>query len=175
MNCGNYHRVALAIPTDINRCLYQDFLRLYDAKQVRQTHYFGGRYENIYIEDQSLPALTDLKNEIVTHAGALLGIPVEQLSMGCWFNAMAPGHVTQVHSHDDYDELLSGVYYIALPENSGQLILHTEQGPVPVPARVGDGVFFMPDLAHEVSRNDSRQLRLAVGFNIGPMKTSERT
>ena len=39
-------------------------------------------------------------------------------------HAMDAGQRTTLHHHDENDELLSAVYYIRVPENSGNLILH---------------------------------------------------
>jgi oxalate decarboxylase/phosphoglucose isomerase-like protein (cupin superfamily) len=82
---------------------------------------------------------------------------------------MYPGHVTTVHSHDDDDECLSGVYYVTAPENSGNLILHTEEGLFTLPPRAGRFVFFPPEMPHEVSENQGTEFRLSVGMNFGPL------
>lgn len=45
------------------------------------------------------------------------------LGCGFWLNAQGPGQSTSEHTHEELDELLSGVYYLSAPERSGDLIL----------------------------------------------------
>lgn len=94
----------------------------------------------------------------------------ERLQAGCWLNAMPPGSVTLLHSHDDDDELLSGVYYIQVPDRAGRLVLHHAGGRVTVEPEAGKFVFFDPAIPHEVTRNESAQTRLSLGFNFGPTR-----
>jgi oxalate decarboxylase/phosphoglucose isomerase-like protein (cupin superfamily) len=81
---------------------------------------------------------------------------------------MGSGESTSEHIHDENDELLSAVYYVAAPELSGDLLLY--DGPLtirvaPVP---GTFLFFPPDLPHAVETNLSPRLRLSLGINFGP-------
>jgi quercetin dioxygenase-like cupin family protein len=98
-------------------------------------------------------------------AQKILHLPVTSLTAGCWFNEMRPGDVTLAHSHDQNDELLSGVYYIKVPEHSGDLILQTEPR-IQMRGKTGQMIFFPPDLLHQVSANHSTEVRLSIGFNI---------
>ena len=61
---------------------------------------------------------------VVGAAQKLLG--ATQLRHGFWFNEMHPGHRTTLHSHEELDELLSAVYYVSCPDDSGRLILHDD-------------------------------------------------
>jgi len=85
---------------------------------------------------------------------------------------MPPGSTTLIHSHDDYDELLSGVYYVSVPENSGNLIVHDTTDKkskeyIEITPQAGEFIFFKPDVRHEVSRNNSDEYRLSIGINFG--------
>ena len=80
---------------------------------------------------------------------------------------MPPGSMTTLHTHDDYDELLSGVYYVRVPEDSGDLIIHHASEKIVISPTTGDFIFFNPDTRHEVTRNNSRQHRLSIGINFG--------
>jgi hypothetical protein len=106
----------------LNDALLQGFLKHQHDPDIKRTHLFGGRYENIYLTPRQIPELKDLLDEACDHARRFLHI--DDLQAGCWFNFMPSGAVTSVHSHDDYDELMSAVYYVSVPENSGNLVIH---------------------------------------------------
>ena len=85
---------------------------------------------------------------------------------------MPPGSTTTLHTHDDADELMSAVYYVNVPENSGRLVIHEKKDGVgsrkiEITPEAGDFIFFKPDVAHEVTRNNSAQSRLSIAFNFG--------
>jgi hypothetical protein len=152
----------------LNQQILRDFLAHEHDKAIKRTHLFDGRYENIYVGTEQVPAMASIVEQACLAAKAFLR-PSYPLRAGFWFNAMYPGHVTTVHSHDDDDECLSGVYYVTAPENSGNLILHTEEGLFTLPPRAGRFVFFPPEMPHEVSENQGTEFRLSVGMNFGPL------
>ena len=147
----------------LNTRLYDGFLQRRDDSDVRKTHLFNGRYENIYLTEQHVPALAELSTRVRELAAGIL--QHHHFHLGCWFNYMPPQAVTTRHNHDDGFELLSAVYYVRVPENSGELVLHgdVEQRIKPEEGRL---VFFPPALDHEVTRNNSEQGRLSIAFNI---------
>lgn len=151
----------------LNPALLSGFQALADSPQCRRSHYFGGRYENIYISPEQLPAYAELLAIARQHAARLLGCSADRLKVGGWFNAMGPGQVTTLHSHDDDDEVLSAVYYVDVPANSGELVLMAAEGMVRIEPEVGSFVFFSPRIAHEVTENHSDGLRLSIGMNFG--------
>ncbi len=95
-----------------------------------------------------------------------------KLHHGFWFNEMQPGHSTTLHSHEELDELLSAVYYINSPPDSGRLILHDDEARISVTPRPGLLVLFPPDLPHEVEENRSDRVRLSIAFNFGPSNSA---
>ncbi len=149
----------------LNKALLDGFLRHQQDSNVRRSHLFNDRYENIYLTSAQIPELARLLDEACEHAGMILG--TTDLQAGCWFNYMPPGAITTVHSHDDYDELLSGVYYVSVPQNSGNLILHQGNSQHVISPQEGMFVFFPPDAVHEVSENLSTSDRLSIGINFG--------
>ncbi len=149
----------------LNRALLSGFLHHQHDSDVKRTHLFNGRYENIYMTADQVPELRDLLDEACGHAGRILG--VSGLQAGCWFNHMPPGAATTRHSHDDDDELLSAVYYVSVPENSGRLIIHQQDRQYEIEPEAGKFVFFAPDVVHEVSENTSSADRLSIGINFG--------
>ncbi len=152
----------------LNSSLRARISRLSETGMARRSHYLGGRYENIYVEQESLPEIGAILDTAIMQAAAILGRPHAMLRIGWWLNLMQPEDVTYAHTHDDADELLSGVYYIDAPPDSGRLVLFDGGRREQVEPRSGMFVFFAPDVPHEVTRNESDRPRLSVGFNVGP-------
>jgi len=167
----NTHVAYCSKAKRLNKALLDGFLRHQQDSDVKRSHLFNGRYENIYLTSAQIPELADLLDEACDHAGRLLG--ADDLQAGCWFNYMPPGAVTTVHSHDDFDELLSGVYYVSVPRNSGNLIIHQGNKQHVITPQEGMFVFFAPDAVHEVSENLSTSDRLSIGINFGRRKTDD--
>ena len=151
----------------INAALIADFQALRNDPDLKRSHYFGGRYENIYIPRSRIPALAPVLNAAKAAAAAYLRRSGEELSVGYWFNEMGPGHSTLPHSHDEDDELASCVYYVRVPENSGELILRQGVLATHVTPVEGEFVFFSPKTVHEVTENKSQQMRLSLAMNFG--------
>jgi hypothetical protein len=163
-----YQELILEEPDKLNASLYERFLVLSGTDRIRQSHYFAGRFENIYIDAADIPDIATVLNVVKQQAGQLLGIPVDTLRAGFWFNAMEAGQVTAPHHHDENDELLSAVYYIRVPENSGNLVLHDAGRKISIQPQEGKLVMFAPGVLHEVTANLGTGLRLSVGMNVGP-------
>ena len=163
-----YGEVTLAAPERLNASLFERFMELRDSDRVRRSHYFGDRFETIYINEADSPDIATVLNAVKQQAGQLLGIPVDALKAGFWFNAMDAGQRTTLHHHDENDELLSAVYYIRVPENSGNLILHEDGKEILIQPEEGKLVMFAPAMLHEVTANLGPGLRLSVGMNVGP-------
>lgn len=161
---------------DLNETITAGFLKHHQGEDVKRTHLFNGRYENIYMNETHIPELNHLRKEACHLANNILG--TDSLSAGYWFNYMPAGSITLPHRHDDDDELLSAVYYVKAPEQSGDLIIHTEKEAVRINPEEGMFVFFRPDVVHEVTENLSQQARLSIGINFGikvPDESAENT
>lgn len=162
-------QIVYSSKTDsFNQALLDGFLNHRHDENIKRSHLFNGRYENIYISSEQVPELHDLLDEACAHASLFLAI--DELQAGCWFNFMPPGAVTTVHSHDDDDELLSAVYYVSVPDDSGKLIIHENKERYAITPRPGMFVFFPPDVVHEVSENLSTHERLSIAINFGRQK-----
>jgi hypothetical protein len=81
---------------------------------------------------------------------------------------MEAGQRTTLHHHDEDDELLSAVYYIRVPENSGDLILYDADRKISIQPQEGKLVMFAPAVLHEVTVHRGSGLRLSVAMNVGP-------
>lgn len=152
-----------------NSEILKQFLVKQEMDNIRKTHLFDNRYENIYLNQQHIPQLKTLIDEAISHAQKILKI--QGLRAGYWFNYMPPGATTTLHTHDDDDELLSAVYYVYAIENSGNLIIYDDSKKpaekIEIVPKAGNFVFFNPDVRHEVSRNNSTEHRLSIGINFG--------
>ncbi len=163
-----FQETTLENPHQLNASLYARFVELVETDRIRQTHHFEGRFENSYIEAADIPGIRSVLGFVKQEAGRRLGLAAETLQAGFWFNAMGPGQRTALHHHDENDELLSAVYYICVPENSGDLILHDSGKQFRIHPQEGKLVLFAPAMLHEVTPNLSAELRLSVAMNIGP-------
>ena len=166
-----YTRVFSQSCFDVNEKISKKFEQLNDEDFKEKTHLFNGRYENIYLEANKIPGLEIIVNVALENAANILNIKKEKLTSGFWLNAMRSGDVTTAHTHDDDDELLSCVYYIKVPENSGDLIITENNIKTIIQPEEGNFIFFSPATLHEVSKNKSGQSRLSIAFNFGLMST----
>jgi len=156
----------LADSIDTNAAIIKQFGQYRDSEVVRRSHFFAGRYENLYIDFDYVPAMQIVLEQATQFAKEILAVN-KPLKAGFWFNLMQPGQVTQEHTHDDDDECLSGVYYIDTPEDCGNLIITTPSEKVRVIPQAGQFVFFPPSVPHQVTENKSKFERLSVGMNFG--------
>lgn len=152
----------------LNKQLLHGLNTYIDDDLTRKSHHFFGRYENIYIDIEKIPALSTVLSNAIEIGSQVLNMPTNELKAGLWFNVMNPGDKTTLHRHDDDDELLSAVYYVQVAENSGSLLIGKDPVHTQVTPKEGMFVFFPPNMPHEVSENLSDQCRVSLGINIGP-------
>lgn len=168
-NHSLYHRVGSS--NDLSQCqlIYDYFYHAMqtDSPELNKTHFFHGRYENIYLKNNNFAPLALLLTDAKQQAAKVLNCQSDELSMDFWFNDMPPKHITDWHRHDVLDERLSGVFYVHIPENSGNLLLKNKPTIECVIPKENDFVFFKPDANHYVEENKSSQSRLSIGMNFG--------
>jgi hypothetical protein len=164
-----FREIRLSAVEELNTRLLERFMELRGTDRISQTHYFGDRFENIYIDRADIPDIVTVLDALRAQAGGWLDRPPESLRVGFWFNAMESGQRTAPHHHDENDELLSAVYYIRVPENSGNLILYEDDSKIEIEPEEGKLVMFPPSVLHEVTGNRGTGLRLSVGMNVGPV------
>lgn len=165
--CLQCYVTTLPDAARVNRKILPAYAALRDDPALERSHFFAGRYENIYIPVDRLPALQPVLAAARRAGAHYLQQPGLELSVGFWFNAMAPGQRTLPHRHDEDGELLSAVYYVSVPEDSGELHLSRGVLSTRVTPQAGQLVFFAPDVLHEVTVNRSREIRLSIGMNLG--------
>ena len=94
----------------LNPRIRESFYAHLGGPAVRRTHFFRGRFENIYLPLELMPEVSNVLIFVKHAAGEVLGHSANDIHVGFWFNLMQPGEVTTRHTHDDDDELLSAVY-----------------------------------------------------------------
>jgi hypothetical protein len=159
--------VPLANAAAINRAILAEYAVLRDDPALQRSHFFAGRYENVYVPEARMPALRPVLAAARRGAAAYLRRPGLELSVGFWMNDMGPGHVTLPHRHDEDDELASAVYYVSVPDDSGELIMTQGTISTRVTPVAGRFVFFPAHVLHAVTVNRSTQIRLSIGMNFG--------
>ncbi|MEA3276861.1 MAG: putative 2OG-Fe(II) oxygenase [Pseudomonadota bacterium] len=162
------HGSSLPEAEAINRRILNAFYALQKEDFTRRTHFFGGRYENLYLERERIPDLGLALDYAESCAREILSFGSAPLRSGFWFNAQGPGQATTEHTHEEIDELLSGVYYVSVPTGSGDIVLLDGRLTIRVTPVAGIFPFFPPTLAHRVGTNRSPYQRLSLAFSIGP-------
>ncbi len=98
-----------------------------------------------------------------------------------WVNIHGQGHSQEPHVHPNH--IISGVYYVAVPESSGHLVLHSpfkyqmlsppvlEASPhtartTPIKPKPGLLVIFQSFTEHSVQANMSNSDRISISFNF---------
>jgi len=163
------HSGSLADAERINRRILTAFAALTETDFSRRTHFFGDRFENLYLEPDRIPELRVVLDQAERWAQEILDWGDRPLRCGFWLNAQGPGQATSEHTHEELDELLSGVYYLSAPEHSGDLILRDGPLSTHITPAVGLFLFFPPSLSHRVETNRRDALRLSLAFNFGPL------
>lgn len=109
-----------------------------------------------------------------------------------WVNINNKGDYNKRHSHADGINLLSGVYYVKVPENSGDIIFHDPrpsaihymagmryygQGKMQsckIPVKENRLLYFPSWLEHEVEPNNTDEDRISISFNLIRKKDIQR-
>ena len=126
----------------LNKVLANSILALPDDVFLARSHFFHGRFENLYLDAHQIPGLKMILVTAQQKAAELLQQSPDELKIGFWLNIMQQGDVTTRHSHDDHDELLSAVYYIQSPPGSGEFLLHQGDILTRIKPVVGRFMFF---------------------------------
>lgn len=88
-----------------------------------------------------------------------------------WATVHEGGVSHLAHCHPN--SVVSGVYYVKMPEGSGSIIFDDPRGPLPpfdtkltIRPFIGDLVLFPSWLMHQVSQNIGSEERISIAFNI---------
>jgi len=133
-----------------------------------------------------LPPFQKLRRHIVAEANAFAGgygfnIERHPLKINeCWVNVYGQGDAQEVHLHRN--SVISGIYYVAAPPGSGELLFHSPLLEMLEPPTVHGNVFnapirnvtpkpgtmimFRSSLRHSVKPTKGQEQRISVAFNI---------
>tara|TARA_R110000803_G_C11935281_1_gene315891 strand:- start:340 stop:879 length:540 start_codon:yes stop_codon:yes gene_type:complete len=89
----------------------------------------------------------------------------------CWGNISSYSHYNNMHDHarDPSPNKISGIYYLQVNDNSGNLKIHDNSYPqvyTKFNPQKGDLIFFQSSIFHSVEPNFSREDRISIAFNI---------
>ena len=134
----------------------------------------------------SSSGIFDLKRRVLEHTSDCLtefNLPTNNLTISGRQNTIQPNGVDTPHSHPL--SFIVGVYYIQVPPNSGDILLHDPRGSVlwPEPQAVtekykqtrsyhritpieGQLLLFPGYLVHSVEPNFSKNVRISIAMNI---------
>lgn len=160
------HVVACPHCLPYHPAIIQRLFELKDSGQARKSHYFAGRYENIYLEPQDLPGIDVILASAINEAAQLLACEPAGLRLRFWFNLMQQDDVTLPHTHDVDDEVLSATYYLQIPPRAGKLRLRLAGGVREIEPVEGNYVFFDPRVEHEVTTHPHASARISLGLNL---------
>ena len=149
-----------------------------NLKKANLSHQIGGRWENLYLDVEFVPAsripirfARDIGREILGTSSVILFEPLPNSSNPYppfWFNQARPGESTGLHDHAKYS-VLSGVVYLSCEPGSGNLYFRKEgEMDLDIMPEVGKLVLFEPWMLHGVRENRSEQNRLSMAFNLFP-------
>lgn len=141
-------------------------------EQISCSHFVNRRWENSYLDSHLTPSAAGLLNWTSSLAGKKYGenffIPSQFLGYATneyWFNIARPGEATGRHNHKD-EAIISGVFYLKVPEKSGDLKFHfDEDEESTVRSKEGRMVLFPSILNHSVDMNRSKDERISLAFN----------
>lgn len=195
--------LTLCFPTPIWRFEFSDFEPVNDAIRTELARLdwrkldqenresFGSLHsfrEDRFVSLEELPSARVVLEYFMTACNEIArerkwDLTEAQLTLGnFWVHATGPGEVTQSHTHKP--AVLSGVYYVDKPENSGDLVfvdvnqfhdyeprsLPGEVDPITTPqivvkAQEGTMIVFPSWLPHKVPTNKSDRYRVSISFN----------
>ena len=145
---------------------------------AKKSHKIGGRWENLYIDIDEVPAARnpirmgrDFGYEILEVSSVILFEPLpgsDNPYPPFWFNFAEPGESTVLHDHALLSHLC-GVVYLAAENESGNLYFHKEgEVDLEIMPKAGKLVLFEPWMRHGVRENRSNNTRLSMAFNLFP-------
>lgn len=136
-----------------------------------QGGYQGHNYQDTYFID-------NIKNKIPQGDKFF-----EVKNLQCWVNINDRYHWNDVHNHTDSGVVLSGIFYVQVPENSGNIRFYdtrkntsgslynkyfesTKGTFLKLTPKENLLLFFPPWLDHLVEPNFSNQSRISIAFNV---------
>ena len=147
-----------------------------NKNKITYSHKINGRWENQYLSIEFFPQIKKIfyfackvgreiidKPLVIPHKE--MGLPIDEF----WFNISKPGESTGWHDHKNRS-LLSGVYYLKVPDNAGNINFREKNGDQfhewQIRSQTGKMILFHSNIEHSVSKNRSKDNRISIAFNL---------
>ena len=120
-------------------------------------------------QSQSKLHLCETFNPLVTFITNNIPFKENSKILNMWGSISSKHHYNSIHHHGKTPNVWSGVYYLQIPPNSGDLVFHSHwdtdliKSLTPVP---GGLIIFPSSLSHQVEANMSNQDRISIAFNF---------
>tara|TARA_X000001036_G_scaffold24981_1_gene20874 strand:- start:546 stop:1130 length:585 start_codon:yes stop_codon:yes gene_type:complete len=163
---------------DIGELSNDDIIDQVDQNKENLTfsHKINGRWENQYLSIDHVPQLKKIFHFACKVGKKIIGKPlvVPYKEMGLpmdefWFNIARPGESTGWHDHKDRS-VLSGVYYLKVPDNAGDILFRKRDKDKIVEwnirSETGKLILFHSNIEHSVTINKSNHDRISIAFNL---------
>ena len=163
---------------DIGELSNDDIIDQVDQNKENLTfsHKINGRWENQYLSIDHVPQLKKIFHFACKVGKKIIGKPlvVPYKEMGLpmdefWFNIARPGESTGWHDHKDRS-VLSGVYYLKVPDNAGDILFRKRDKDKIVEwnirSETGKLILFHSNIEHSVTINKSNHNRISIAFNL---------
>ena len=163
---------------DIGELSNNDIIDQVDQNKENLTfsHKINGRWENQYLSIDHVPQLKKIFHFACKVGKKIIGKPlvVPYKEMGLpmdefWFNIARPGESTGWHDHKDRS-VLSGVYYLKVPDNAGDILFRKRDKDKIVEwnirSETGKLILFHSNIEHSVTINKSNHDRISIAFNL---------
>ena len=163
---------------DIGELSNNDIIDQVDQNEENLTfsHKINGRWENQYLSIDHVPQLKKIFHFACKVGKKIIGKPlvVPYKEMGLpmdefWFNIARPGESTGWHDHKDRS-VLSGVYYLKVPDNAGDILFRKRDKDKIVEwnirSETGKLILFHSNIEHSVTKNKSNHDRISIAFNL---------
>jgi uncharacterized protein (TIGR02466 family) len=166
-------------------------LECYKRREIdtgkQASNYRGWQSNNIYSHHENMPNINRLIESINKHSKIIFdnyGVKEKYIANieGIWLNINTPGSSNGTHIHTD--SILSGIYYVRVPEDSGDLVFQNnltqayingtflkEDTDITKPSAhykpVEGAVIIFPSwIPHYVLANNSDKDRISIAFNF---------
>jgi len=140
----------------------------------------NGGYQGHNFYDQEF---TDL---VLSNLPIMPNQSMPKIRIQSWINLNGHGHWNSLHNHLDESCLISGVFYVCCPKNSGDIMFYDPRflsnagthyryyntnecnsgGHISITPSENLLLFFPPSLMHMVTPNMSQEERCSIAFNI---------
>lgn len=159
-----------------------------EQKAVRNSNIGGFQSKSIYHfadpEFDNAPFNdTEFSKAVLGNAPARKDKTPPPLYLESWVNINRTGNSNKKHTHFNNNIYLSGVYYVQVPDKSGNILFHDDRNPLHPYAvdnsyfddgfehkyltpKAGIVLYFPCWVPHSVEVNESPDDRISIGFNI---------